>query len=274
MLREAMMALLALAMPLSVQAASVYLSKPEDPNAVVLTKAAFPELHADGAADDTAVLQRAIDQASAKSLLLLVPEGRYHVSQTIGIPPSTRLIGFGNTRPIFVLGAHTVGFDTSAPKYMVWFSGRGGSTTQRSAPNAGSVGTGFPDANPGTFYSGLSNIDFEIQEGNPAAVAIRAHFAQHGIIEHVDFHTGSGYAAMDQIGNFAQDVHFFGGDYGIVTGGTSPSWQYTLLDSSFDGQRIAAFKTHNTGLTSCCNAGAPTCPRSSRSIRIDPNDFG
>ena len=132
---------------------------------------------------------------------------------------------------------------------MVWFSGRGGSTTQRSAPNAGSVGTSFSDATPGTFYSGLSNIDFEIQEGNPAAVAIRAHFAQHGIISHVDFHIGSGYAAMDQIGNFADDLHFIGGDYGIVTGGTSPSWQYTLLDSSFDGQRIAAFKTHNTGLT-------------------------
>ena len=249
MLRRAMVALSALAMPLSVQAASAYPFKPDDPSAVVLTKEAFPELHADGIADDTAVLQRAIDQASARSLLLLVPEGRYRVSQTIGIPPSTRLIGFGKTRPTFVLGAHTAGYDTNAPKYMVWFSGRGGSSTQGSATKAGSVGASFSDATPGTFYSGLSNIDFEIQEGNPAAVAIRAHFAQHGIIAHVDFHIGLGYAAMDQIGNFAQDLRFFGGDYGIVSHGTSPSWQYTLLDSSFDGQRVAAFKTRNTGLT-------------------------
>src|SRR4051812_43429168 len=96
-------------------AASIYLLKPDDPSAVVLTKAAFPELHGDGIGDDTAVLQRAIDQASAQSLLLLVPEGRYRISRTIGIPPSTRLIGFGKTRPTFVLGAHTTGYDTNAP---------------------------------------------------------------------------------------------------------------------------------------------------------------
>jgi sugar lactone lactonase YvrE/pectin methylesterase-like acyl-CoA thioesterase len=242
-------ALSALAMPLPVLGRSVYPQKPDDPGAVVLTKVAFPELHADGIADDTATIQRAIDQASTKSMVLLVPEGRYRVSQTIGIPPSTRLIGFGNNRPTIVLGAHTAGYDNSPPKYMVWFSGGGSGSTQNAAPHGGSVGAGFPDASPGTFYSGLSNIDFEIQDGNPAAVAIRAHFAQHGIITHVDFHIGSGYAAMDQIGNEAEDLHFFGGDYGVVTGGTSPSWQYTLLDSSFDGQRVAAIKTHNTGLT-------------------------
>lgn len=75
MLRGAMIALLALAMPPSLRAGSVYLIKPDDPNAVVLTKAAFPGLHADGTGDDTAVLQQAIDLASAGSLLLLVPEG-------------------------------------------------------------------------------------------------------------------------------------------------------------------------------------------------------
>jgi sugar lactone lactonase YvrE len=244
-----MVALSAVAVSISVRAASVYLDGPDDSSAVVLTTAAFPELHADGISDDTAVLQRAIDRAGASSLLLLIPEGRYRVSKTLGIPPSTRLIGFGKSRPTLVLADHTAGYDSDPPKYMVWFSGRAGATTQRNVANLGSVGAAFSDASPGTFYSGLSNIDFEIQDGNPAAVAIRAHFAQHGIIEHVDFHIGSGYAAMDQIGNFAHDLHFFGGDYGIVTSGTSPSWQYTLLDSSFDGQRVAAFKTHNTGLT-------------------------
>ena len=65
----------------------------------------------------------------------------------------------------------------------------------------------------------------------------------------MNFNIGSGYAAMDEVGNEAEDLHFSGGDYGIVTTATSPSWQYTLLDSTFEGQRIAAFKTHNTGLT-------------------------
>src|SRR4051812_25257365 len=249
MARGTCTALIALFMSVSANAKSFYLLKPDDPNAVVLNKSAFPELHADGIGDDTEVLQQAIDQAGTSSLVLLIPEGRYRISRTIGVPPSTRLIGFGNNRPTFVLGARTAGYDSDPPKYMIWFSGGGRAATQNAAPHDGSVGRGFPDANPGTFYSGLLNIDFEIQEGSPAAAAIRAHFAQHGIIAHVDFHVGSGYAAMDQIGNEAEDLHFFGGDYGIVSAGTSPSWQYTLLDSTFDGQRIAAFKTHNTGLT-------------------------
>src|SRR5437868_13063390 len=77
------LAALTLGILLPVQAGSIYLSKPDDPSAVVLTKAAFPELHGDGISDDTAVLQRVIDQAGASGLLLLIPEGRYRISQTI-----------------------------------------------------------------------------------------------------------------------------------------------------------------------------------------------
>ena len=208
---------------------------------VVLDRAHFPALHADGISDDSDVLQQAVNLASTGGNVLLVPSARYLISRTIGVPPQTRLIGFGERRPVLVLSAHTPGYEGSDPHYMIWFSG---GRQRRSAARGG-----FPDASPGTFYSGLSNIDFEIQDGDPAAVAIRGHFAQHGIISHVDFHIGSGYAALDGIGNEAEDLHFYGGTYGIVTEGTSPSWQYTLLDSTFDGQRIAAFKTHNTGLT-------------------------
>ena len=31
------------------------------------------------------------------------------------------------------------------------------------------------DASPGTFYSALTNVDFEIQDGNPGTVGVRAH---------------------------------------------------------------------------------------------------
>ncbi len=166
---------------------------------------------------------------------------RYHVSQTIGIPPSTRLIGFGNTQAD--LRARGIPLaSTTRPKYMVWFSGRGGSTTQH-ARRTGSVGTGdFSDANPGTFYSGLSNIDFEIQEGNPAW-SRSVHFAQHGIyISHVDFRIGSGYAAMDQIGNFADDAYRQGlrdrhGQHVCLVGSTR-CWIRRSMASC-----IAAFKT-------------------------------
>ena len=109
--------------------------------------------------------------------------------------------------------------------------------------------TRSPDAEPGTFYSAMSNIDFEIGDGNPAAVAIRFHVAQHAYLSHMDFHIGSGLAALTEIGNEAEDLHFYGGRYGILTDKTSPGWQFTLIDSEFQGQREAAIREHEAGLT-------------------------
>jgi hypothetical protein len=105
------------------------------------------------------------------------------------------------------------------------------------------------DANSGTFYSAMSNIDFEIGDGNPAAVAIRFHVAQHAYLSHMDFHIGSGLAALNQAGNEAEDLHFYGGRYGILTEKTSPAWQFTLIDSVFQGQRESAVREHEAGLT-------------------------
>ena len=105
------------------------------------------------------------------------------------------------------------------------------------------------DAGAGTFYSAMSNIDFEIGDGNPAAIAIRFHVAQHAYLSHMDFHIGSGLAALTEIGNEAEDLHFYGGRYGILTDKTSPAWQFTLIDSVFQGQREAAIREHEAGLT-------------------------
>jgi sugar lactone lactonase YvrE len=105
------------------------------------------------------------------------------------------------------------------------------------------------DADEGTFYSAVSNIDFEIGAGNPAAIAIRFHVAQHAYLSHMDFHIGSGLAALTEVGNEAEDLHFYGGRYGILTDKTSPAWQFTLIDSVFEGQRDAAVREHEVGLT-------------------------
>jgi sugar lactone lactonase YvrE len=105
------------------------------------------------------------------------------------------------------------------------------------------------DANPGTFYSAMSNIDFEIGQGDAAAIGIRFHVAQHCYLAHMDFHLGSGLAALKDIGNEAEDLHFFGGQYGIMTNKPSPGWQFTLLDSTFEGQSQAAILEHEAGLT-------------------------
>lgn len=228
--------------------ASFYTARPDDPAAVVFTKEEFPELHADGVGDDSLVLQSAIDQAAGNGRVLLIPEGRYRISQTIGIPASTRVIGFGAKRPAIVLGANTPGYTNrdEAPKYMIWFSGGRRGSGDRAQPSQ--VNSSFSDANPGTFYSAFANVDIEIGDGNAAAAGIRSHYAQHCYVAHVDFHVGSGFAGIDSVGNEAEDLRFFGGDYGIVTTKPSPSWPFALIDATYEGQRIAAIKTEEGGL--------------------------
>lgn len=234
-------------------AASYYPARIDDAKAVYLTGDNFP-VKADGVADDTNAIQQAINkvQETTNQGILFVPAGRYRLTKTIYIWPGIRLIGFGATRPVFVLGANTRGFQLG-PTYMFFFAGfRPGSIPATNSPSGRVLppkGSPPPDANPGTFYSAMSNIDIEIQDGNPGAVGVRAHYAQHCFLAHMDFHIGSGLAGIHDGGNVAQDVHFYGGQYGIWTRKPSPGWQFTIVDATFDGQREAAIREHEAGLT-------------------------
>jgi hypothetical protein len=163
---------------------------------------------------------------------------------------------------VFVLADNTPGYQQGLG-YMFLFAGGkarrqvgGGpridfATGRPAEPIAGMVppDASIPDANPGTFYSAMSNVDFEMGKGNPAAVGIRFHVAQHCYLAHMDFWIGSGLAALKDVGNEGEDLHFHGGQYGIVTVKPSPGWQFTLLDSSFEGQSVAAIQEHEAGLT-------------------------
>ncbi|MGA7556798.1 MAG: glycosyl hydrolase family 28-related protein [Candidatus Acidiferrales bacterium] len=217
---------------------SYYPSRLDDPRAVYLTPENF-RVKADGIADDAAALQQAINkvQETTNQGILFIPAGRYRLTTTIYIWPGIRLIGYGATRPAFLLGANTPGFQ-QGPTYMIFFAGR------RPHDNATP-----PDASPGTFYSAISNIDIEIQDGNPGAVGVRAHYAQHCFLAHMDFRIGSGLAGIKDGGNVAQDIHFHGGQYGIWTNKPSPGWQFTIIDATFEGQREAAIREHEAGLT-------------------------
>jgi sugar lactone lactonase YvrE len=244
------------------RAASFYPSRLDDPKAVYLTKDRFP-VRGDGQADDSAALQAAIDrvQETTGEGILFIPPGRYRITRTIFVWPGIRVIGYGEQRPVFVLADNTPGFQRGIG-YMFFFAGF---RLNRRPAGAGRAGRGFrlppapegtvppdqsiPDANPGTFYSAMSNVDFEIGNDNAAAVGIRFHVAQHGYLAHMDFRIGSGLAALNDIGNEAEDLHFHGGRYGILTRKPSPAWQFTLIDSTFDGQREAAIRENEAGLT-------------------------
>ena len=256
----ALPALLLLGLLLPAGAQSVYPLRLDDAEAIYLGSPEFPA-HGDGIGDDSAALQNAIDavETAHGEGILFVPEGRYRITRTIYVWPGVRIIGYGAHRPVFVLADRTPGYQTGLG-YMFFFAGgRPGSTHEPwhvhvradQPPTEGTVppNNTIPDANPGTFYSAMSNVDFEMGAGNPAAVAIRFHVAQHCYLSHIDFHIDSGLAALKDIGNEAEDLHFYGGNYGIITGMPSPGWQFTLLDSTFEDQRIAAIQEHEAGLT-------------------------
>ena len=132
---------------------------------------------------------------------------------------------------------------------MVFFAG-GRPGFCRGRPNTPDAARSpVPDANPGTFYSAMSNIDIEIEDGNSGAVAVRARYAQHCFLAHMDFRLGTALAGIHEGGNVVEDVRFIGGNVGIWTSKPSPGWQITVIDSTFEGQREAAIREREAGLT-------------------------
>lgn len=227
---------------------SVYETIPNDTNAVVVKAVG------DGRTDDTAAIQRAIDAAVVdkwRGGVVFLPSGRYLISRTIIMPPAVRLFGVGKTRPVIVLGDNTPGFGEGVATMFTFVGNDQYGNKQPPFPPKTVVpfNDKLFDANSSTFYSAMANIDIEVGNGNAGAVAARFHVAQHAFLSHMDFKLGSGLAGVYLAGNVMQDVHFHGGRYGILTEKTSPAWQFTLVDSSFDGQREAAIREHEVDLT-------------------------
>ena len=243
---------------------SVYAQRPVDPEAFYFTSENF-KIKADGKTDVSDALQAAVNQVKRERNfgILFIPEGKYLISKTIYIPAAIRLIGYGKERPEFILAANSPGYqqevatDKGRAKYMFWFTG-GGAVEEGQAPR---------DASAGTFYSTMSNINLRISDGNPHAVALRTHYAQHSFINHVAIYTGKGKAGLYDIGNEMENVAFFGGDYGIYTTKSSPGWQVAMIDSYFEGQRIAALRCQESGLA-MVNIQAKNVPVV---FDIDPN---
>ncbi len=222
--------------------ASFYPERLDDPSAVYLTRETF-SVQGDGVADDSAALQQAIDKVASNpgGGVLFVPKGTYRLTKTVYVWPGVRLIGYGESRPVFKLGENTPGFQEGTGKYMLFFSGGRGFGRNAGGPPQ--------DGGAGTFYSALSNIDFEIGPGNPAAVGVRFHVAQHCYVAHADFRLGSARAGLEDIGNEVEDLHFHGGQYGIVTRRSAPGWPILVIDCTFEGQSVAAISDQQAGLT-------------------------
>jgi hypothetical protein len=137
---------------------------------------------ASGATDTTAALQRCIDEAYARNVALFLPPGRYLVSDGLAANQSGggadavnivhcrfrphTLVGStrGQRRPTIVLRAGSPGFgNASAPKNVLKISN--------------------PSSEDINMNQAIRGIDFEVQPGNPGAIALFFHGAQGGVIQ-------------------------------------------------------------------------------------------
>ncbi|RIQ22295.1 glycosyl hydrolase family 28-related protein [Jiangella rhizosphaerae] len=225
---------------------------PGDPTAVVLGSPGFA-VHGDGVGDDTAAVQAAVDEASRRGIanklgdilggardfphgdgggVVLVPEGTYRLSAPINVWDSVRIVGYGTSRPVFVLGASTPGYATGTPRDVFSFRRR-------------PVGGPVTYANNDTFGSGLVNLDIRIEPGNPDTFAVRFAGAQLCILQDLDIHVGEGHTGIDHNANLIQRVRVFGGEIGFHAYAASAGWQTTLLDCRFEGQRRMSVRLFN-----------------------------
>ena len=246
---------------------SAYEGRPPDPTAVLLGSAGF-EVHRNGVGDDTAALQAAVDEASRRGCanqlgdilggvrgfplgdgggVVLVPAGTYRLSAPIDVHDSVRIIGFGRTRPRFVLAANSPGYAGGVPRDVFAFRRR-------------PVGGVITYANNDTFGSGLINFDIAIGPGNPDAIAVRFAGAQLCLLQDLDIDVGDGWAGIDHNANLIQRVRVRGGAVGLNAFAASAGWQTTVLDCRFTDQRETAIRTNNDAklvLVRTVMSGAP-----------------
>ncbi|MBR3645313.1 MAG: hypothetical protein IKN54_02755, partial [Lachnospiraceae bacterium] len=219
---------------------SIYIDRINDSKACYFSDE-LEGVKSDATVDVSDILQRAINSITEKYGygILYVKEGEYLLSRTIYIPKAVRIIGYGKTRPKFILKDNATDFDKpfsgdkGGYRYLFWFVGL--AVTDESE---------VEDANPGTFYSAMSNIDLELGKGNGYAVGLRTHYAQHSFISYMNINVDSGMAGIYDVGNEMENISIVGGQYGIITTKCSPGWPFAMIDTYFEGQKISAIKTH------------------------------
>jgi hypothetical protein len=126
---------------------SIYTQRLEDPEAVYFTPEKFG-IKADGSADVSNALQTAINQLKkGKNFgIIFIPEGTYRISRTIYISKAIRLIGYGEKRPLIVLGKNSPGYqspvrsDKGKANYMFCFTDR--VVEEGNEPGDAGAGTG------------------------------------------------------------------------------------------------------------------------------------
>src|SRR5437762_2988014 len=157
---------------LTMVATSAFASTSAFESAPVDARAVTVKGKADGRADDSDAIQQAIDQATEHSPggVVFLPSGRYRITRSILVWPGVRVYGVGRTRPVLVLGDRTPGFDKNLASMVAFVGAKHGVNVMAQVEHTAIPRVPFPpptivpfddkiwDANPGTFYSAMSNV--------------------------------------------------------------------------------------------------------------------
>ncbi len=156
---------------------SVY---PEHPNVVNVRKGPY-FAKGDGVTDDTAALQRAIDEHVGRHRLIYLPSGTYLVRRTLKWPK--RFDGRDNWGNTFMAGESR---ETTQIRLM------DSTATDPDEPVAIMWCGGFGSAD--WFHNYVENLTFDTGKGNPGAVALQFYSNNSGAVRHCRFRDASGQA--------------------------------------------------------------------------------
>ncbi|MGB0371143.1 MAG: glycosyl hydrolase family 28-related protein [Opitutales bacterium] len=228
---------------------SIYRTELSDPSAVYLKPGSF-NVSADGTRDDAPAIQAAIDsllETDERGGIVYVPQGTYRLGGTLRLWQGIRLVGYGTERPVFKLAENTPGFQDGFRRYLIQFC---------EAPKGASRPTDglwkdeeVTDAGGGTHFSGIININFQIEDGNPAAVAVSYGAARNSVLKNIDFSIGGGLGAIDRIGNVIENCNIYGGAWAIYSERSSMDLPALVKNCIFDGQREQAIYSFFSGFT-------------------------
>lgn len=220
---------------------SIFLTRPPDSKA--LDVSAFGAI-GDGVADDTKALQRALNATyregtpdcthpGARQLFMEGNGKRYRVSASLHLWTWVRLIGWGATRPVLLLGAATPGFsNVSAPLPLIRVIDGTPASVKPCTSNA-------LDGGNTAFGVGVMNVDFSMGANNAGAVGIRFRAAQGGILRALRFDLDPQVlAGVHSPGWAHEDLHFVGGRAGVLVLDTG-AWPSIFRDCVFEGQGVA-----------------------------------
>lgn len=213
-----------------------------------------------GRSDTTQALRRAIEFARDHQMICFFPAGTYRISDTLScialryrrangrVLAGGRLFPCllmgsraGKSRPRIVLAPRSVGYgDASKPKHVIYFWARGYQVSDGSGPpDALSAEVEQPNI---SFNQMFVNLDIEIGEGNPGAIAIRHQGAEGSAIEDCRIDATHGFVGIQGgigSGGGSTGVTVVGGRIGLdFTGyfsGTQPTptvTGFTLLGQS------------------------------------------